>query len=175
MRLLALDLSLRSSGYAYGAAFGLLVPPKTADRGMTRLAWIRGQVLNLCEIARADVVLVEGYSFASHASHAHELGELGGAIRIALYDAGIPVCEIPPANLKMFITGKGNAKKDLVLVEVVRRLGYAGSSTDEADALVMLAMGRAHYNGLAGALTQVQQKALSKIAWPVIAKLEGAA
>jgi Holliday junction resolvasome RuvABC endonuclease subunit len=39
----------------------------------------------------------------------------------ALYQQGHPIVEVPPALLKKYATGKGNAAKDEVLASVVRR------------------------------------------------------
>src|SRR4051812_17884952 len=109
MRIVAFDLSLTCSGWCEGPAVGTLVPPKGCDRGEARLDWIRARVMEKAD--SAHLVAVEGYSFSSQASHAHSLGELGGLIRWNLYVRKIPFVVIPPANLKMFATGKGNAKK----------------------------------------------------------------
>ena len=140
MNVLALDLSLTRTGYAlsgdHGADLsrGVLIPPKSASRGMGRLAWIRDAVLSLAVGNGADVVVLEGYAYA-RANQAHQLGELGGVVRLALADHGFAVVDVPPAVLKRLATGKGNASKDEVLAEAIRRLGYQGSDHNEADAL----------------------------------------
>jgi crossover junction endodeoxyribonuclease RuvC len=131
-----------------------------------RLRWIRAQVMAAVREPRADLVVLEGYAFAAHASHAHELGELGGVIRVALLDAGIRFVDVNPSSLKLFATGKGNAKKNQVLADAVRKLAYAGHSTDEADALWLLEMARTHYAGTAS--NDAQRRGLAKVAWPAL-------
>lgn len=164
MRIVAFDLSLTCTGWCEGPAVGTLVPPKGYDRGEARLDWIRARVMEKAD--SAHLVAVEGYSFSSQASHAHSLGELGGLIRWNLYVRKIPFVVIPPANLKMFATGKGNAKKQEVFAAAIRSLGYVGSSYDEADARWLWTMAQARHSS--ASLTQVQQRALSKIEWPAL-------
>lgn len=165
--IVALDLSLTSTGWAktdivIDGAFGTLVPRKPFDRGMARLAWIRSQIIWLTR--GADLVVIEGYAFGAKGAAVFSLGELGGAIRLALYDFGIPYVDVSPSSLKMFATGKGNAPKDDVFAAAIRKLDYAGTSHDEADALWLLEMARLQYRG--GTSSFPQERALSKIAWP---------
>jgi crossover junction endodeoxyribonuclease RuvC len=131
VQVLGLDLSLTATGYVLpNGTTGLLKPG--SRRGMERLAWLREQILDL--VLPATIVAVEGYSYGSHSS-SFDLGELGGVIRLALHDAGIQYLDVAPAVLKGFATGKGNANKNEVLASAIKRLGYDGTSSDEADAL----------------------------------------
>jgi len=113
-----------------------------------------------------DLVVIEGYAFA-RANRAHQIGELGGVLRVAFAEAGVPLVEVAPMARAKYATGKGNAKKEAVLVEAVKRLGYEGSSNDEADALWLLYMALDHY-GLPGAveMPKVNREALVKPSWP---------
>lgn len=162
--ILALDLSLTCCGWASTErGSGTFAP---TAKGMERLGIVLDTLVQICAF-HADLVLIEGYAFAARGRAVFSIGELGGVVRYALYDSELPYVDIPPSNLKKFATGKGNASKDLVLVEAVKRLGYEGSSNDEADALWMLAMARVHY-GLDGApdLPKAHLAALDKIQWP---------
>lgn len=164
MRIIAFDLSLSCCGWASTYSGSGTFKPK--GRGMQRLDWVLDRVCDL-EAYECDLVVVEGYSFNSRSSQAHALGELGGLVRYAIWEHGVPCVDVPPANLKKFATGKGSASKDLVLVEAVKRLGYEGSSNDEADALWLLNMARVHY-GIEGApqLPKTHLAALEKVQWP---------
>lgn len=141
MRIVALDLSLTETGYAVQSGgfprSGVLKPPKGAV-GVERLGWIRREVMILVECA--ELVLVEGYAFAQ-ANRAHQMGELGGVIRLALHDADLRYLEVGPMVLKKFATGKGSAKKEDMLAAAIRRLGYEDSNHNEADALWLLHAG----------------------------------
>jgi Holliday junction resolvasome RuvABC endonuclease subunit len=171
MHALAFDLSLTRTGWA-GPTLdrcGVLVPPRGQDRGEARLCWIRDAVLELsCD---ADVVVLEGYGFAAGRGPApHQMGELGGVVRVALFEAQTPVVVVPPATLKKLATGKGNAPKEAVLVAAVRRLGYGGSDHNEADALWLLAAALVAFE-LPGApeLPKTHVEALAKTVWPALA------
>lgn len=139
MNLLALDLSLTSTGWAaqHGAppvASGTFNPKGTgAPRLHSVVVWLG----TLLKVWTPDLVVLEGYSFASP-NRAHHIGELGGVVRLQLFQRGFPFVELAPKVRAKLATGKGNAGKDQVLVEAVRRLGYRGHSNDEADALWLL-------------------------------------
>jgi crossover junction endodeoxyribonuclease RuvC len=156
---LGLDLSLTATGYASAHATGVF---KVRTTGMRRLAEIREAMLDLA--LDVDVVALEGYSFGSHAAHAHELGELGGVVRLTLWQRRIPYVDIPPASLKRFATGKGNASKDEVLAAAIRRFGFEGSNNNEADAWLLRSMAFAYYHGLE--VAGYQHEALAKVSWP---------
>lgn len=141
MNVVGLDPSLTATGLARHDGTSTL-KAKAGLVGMARLAWLRDQLLDFC--AGADLVVVEGYSFGTQrqASHAHALGELGGVVRLALFEAHIPYADCPPASLKRYATGKGNANKGQVLEAASKRSGldFAGSS-DRADAFWLRQMG----------------------------------
>lgn len=167
MRIVTLDLSLTATGAAVSDDdqhwSGCLRP--NGARGFDRISWFRRKVLELGD--DAGLVVIEGYAFAAKAqSHTREIAELGGVIRMTLYDLGIRWVDVSPASLKKYATGKGNAKKDLVLVEAVKRLGYMGSDNNEADALWLLEMARDHYGLIRSRVPAAHREALQKIDWP---------
>lgn len=162
MNVLGLDLSLTCTGYSLDRPAGLHVGTLTTRlRGCDRLTWLRTEIVALAE--QADLAVIEGYSFNSRSSQAHALGELGGVVRVALHERGIAYVDVPPAIVKKYATGKGNAGKELVLVEAVKRLGYAGSSNDEADALWLHAIGRDLVGNPAVEVPQAHRAALAKL------------
>lgn len=173
MRVVALDLSLTASGVAVWTSTSrevtTLSPP---SRGVERLEWILRRVVELTH--GAGLVCIEGYAYA-RANQAHQIGELGGVIRLALFTRHVPYVEIAPAALKKTATGKGNAGKELVLVEAVKRLGYSGADNNVADALWLLEMAKQHY-GLPGAvdLPKKHLEGLAKVSWPALEDLEAA-
>lgn len=144
-----LDLSLTCSGWARAAGasieFGTLKPGAKRS-GPERLAWVCDRVSELVgepSPAHAPVVVLEGYSFGSQGRATFSIGELGGAVRMTLFRLGVPFVEVPPAVLKKFATGSGQASKDVVLLAAARRGGerFTGSSNDEADAFWLLVAG----------------------------------
>jgi len=168
MRTIAFDLSLTRTGFAvdqevYPPTTGVLVPPKGIT-GTQRLAWIRDSVCSEIHSAEAELVVIEGYSYASQ-HQAHQLGELGGVIRLALHDDCIPLVVVQPSALKRFATGKGNAKKEDMLVAAVKRLGYQGSDHNEADALFLLHMALLQQGRCAVPFPKEQAAAIAGVEW----------
>lgn len=138
-----LDLSLTSTGFAVATAVmrNAEAIKRPQHKGVARLRSLRDAIVHRVDGIKPELVVIEGYSFGSRASHAHSLGELGGVVRVALTELGVRWVDLPPSTLKKYATGKGNADKGLMLAEAVRRLGYAGSSNDEADALWLACAG----------------------------------
>ena len=165
-RVLGLDLSLTATGYAYNdEVVGVF---KSKAKGMRRLAEIREFVWDLS--FDADVVVLEGYAFA-RPNQAHQLGELGGVVRLLLYDRRIPYVEVPPAVLKKYATGKGNADKDAMLAAAIRRFGFEGENNNASDAWLLRDMGLTAYSA-GGPVTEYQREALGKVAWPKLDVVE---
>lgn len=171
MNILALDLSLTSTGWAKSGVpydTGTIRPPTTM-RGMRRLAWIRERVLNAA--LSVNLVVIEDYAMgmSRRVSALASLAELGGVIRLALYDVDKPFVTVAPALLKKYLAGRGNAKKEDVLAAAIRRLKYQGSSFDEADALTLLYMALDHYGSpQAAQMPKANRDALLKVRWPAI-------
>jgi len=170
MRVIAFDLSLTATGWAGLDGSEILAPPAGVGKGVERLRWIRDSVLELA--AGADLVVLEGYSFASKGRAVVSIGELGGVVRLALHEAGLPVVVIPPSSRAKYATGRGNAPKDQVLAEAIRRLGYDGHSHDEADALWLRCMALDAFD-LPGKvdMPQVNRTALAGVTWPQVGAL----
>jgi crossover junction endodeoxyribonuclease RuvC len=138
---LGLDMSLTATGYAIhdgtGWGYGTI---NSKLKGEPRLIEIRELVRSRIDDFRPDLVLVEGYAFG-RPNQAHQIGELGGVIRVMLHEHDVRWVEVPPKSVKKYASGKGNANKELMLVEAVKRLGYQGSSNDVADAMWLTALG----------------------------------
>jgi len=161
VRIIGIDLSLTSTGIAtpegtetYGSK----------HRGPERLIELRQDVLAAC--VDADFAVMEGYSFGSGA-RAHSMGELGGVVRVALYENHIPVAIVPPASLKKYATGKGNAPKEAVLAAAVRRSNIEFDSTDLADAWWLRAMGHDAVERPIVEMPTLHRTALQAVIWPI--------
>lgn len=93
-----------------------------------------------------ELIAVEGYSFGSKNAR-EQMGELGGIIRVALYEAGWPYVLVPPTLLKQFCTGKGNAQKNEMMRAVFKRWQYEAVDDNDADAKALAELGRAWNTG----------------------------
>jgi crossover junction endodeoxyribonuclease RuvC len=97
-----------------------------------------------------------------------DIGELGGVVRLALWEAKVPFVEIPPSCLKKYATGRGNAGKEDVLQAAVIRSGHTFADNNAADAWWLHQMGLAHYvpeSPLLVKVPQLHREGLAKVAW----------
>jgi len=141
MNMMGLDLSLTSAGYSINGDTGTIaVKTKEAER----LYEIREDIINLVKSYDVNAVVIEGYAFAARNSQSHKIGELGGVIRLALYEMEVPYIDVPPTCRAKFATGKGNSSKTEVVSAVSARTGivWAGKGTDDmCDAWILEQMG----------------------------------
>lgn len=161
MTVVGIDPSLTGTAVAFGDDD--IVRIKTGLTGVQRLVTIRDQVVN--HVAGASLVVIEGYSFASRNSQAHSQGELGGVLRVALYELGIEWIEVAPQARAKWATGKGNAAKDAVVSAVSARLGRTFESNDHVDAWLLRDIGVALTTGRTalGEITKPRAEVLAKL------------
>lgn len=167
-----LDLSLTATGVCRAAGGVVEVRRITsrADDGTLAARSIRLRSLAGI-IARtatdAVLVVVEAPAYASSTGKVHDRAGLWWLVVARLTGAGVPVVEVTPQAVKTYATGKGNADKDDVLSAVVRRYpGVAVTKNDEADALVLAAMGRRALGHPLDVLPAAHLRAMTKAAWP---------
>lgn len=164
MKVVGLDLSLTATGVAADGATGWSVRTiASVHKGERRLVVIRDEVLEASH--GADLVVIEGYSYGSKYG-AHQAGELGGVVRVALFEAAIPFAVVAPLTLKRYATGRGGGGKEAVLVQAVKRTNMEFRSNDEADAFWLYAMGREHLGRPLLAMPAPNRAALAKVPWP---------
>lgn len=88
------------------------------------------------DIGHIAGVCIEGYGYAN----AHTLAtlvEVGTGVRLGLHVNNITPIVVAPNTLKKFATGKGNAKKDQIMLAVYKRWGYDSKTNNIADAFVL--------------------------------------
>lgn len=161
MPVAGLDRSLTATGLVTPDGARHIIGSR--HRGLARLADLRDQILNT--LSYPCLVVTEGYSMAS-GQGAHQLGELGGVVLLAIHELGQPIAIVPPPSLKKFATGKGNANKDQVLAAAVRRWPDIDDN-NIADAAWLQAMGHAAYHP-EDHLTVAQLAAIAPIDWPAL-------
>lgn len=169
MRILGLDLSITGTGLAMYAPLKWQDRP-AADANLISWTWkdsfgqIDGRCIqtpadwpqparwlhiyrNIQKFSRhADQVVLEGYSFGSHASHARALAELGGIVRFSLFMNETPYIEVAPSQLKKFVAGAATAKKDLMLKSLLKRWGFDIDNDNIGDAVGLCMIGRAMWD-----------------------------
>lgn len=172
MKVIGIDASLTGTGVA--VLDGSLRTERIESKltGPARLIEIRDRVRNI--IAGADLVVIEGYAFAM-ANQAHQMGELGGVLRVMFYELGLQVLEVNPSQVKKFATGKGSAKKEEMAVAIFKRFGREFRTNDEADAFVLALIGQAYHPGLnVEGLTAFQREVIEELRNPKAKKKKAA-
>lgn len=88
-----------------------------------------------------DFIVIEGFGFASQ--QAIQLGGIGWGIRMALFRRGIQYIDASPSQVKKFATGKGNAKKEAMILPIYKHWGFEHPSDNVRDAYVMAQIAKA--------------------------------
>ena len=116
----------------------IVTSPKYSDE--ERLIQIEEKIYECIEPDDKHLVYLEGLSFGSKGQSVSQLGAVHYITRIYLYKNNVPYKIIPPTELKKFVTGKGNAKKDLMLLNVYKKWGVEFADDNLADAYSLARM-----------------------------------
>lgn len=106
-------------------------------------------------------IFLEGYSFGSKFAR-ETLGEFGGILRWHLVDIDQDLIEVQPTTLKKFVTGKGGAKKEQMMLRCQMNWGYEASGNDDADAYGLFRLGCC-VCGLDEPTNQAQREVVEKL------------
>ena len=143
---------------------GALAPPATASFP-DRLRAIHDGLLALITAAAPDCVVIENLFHAKNVRSALTLGHARGVAMLAAVEAGRPVFEYTPAEIKVAVVGYGRAEKTQLqqMVKLLLGLDTVPSPHDAADALA-IAICHAHASG--GAIVQPARRSVrSERSW----------
>ena len=148
-RVLGFDPSLTCSGYSRRLDGDLdLGRIKTTNRrGPDRLYYVRSALRRLLREEKPELVVYEGYAFGAKGNNMFNIGELGGALLLELWEQGIDVLVVPPTTLKQAVTTSGKADKDRMVQAIYDLHGLHIPSHDEADAYALMTFGEAFLAG----------------------------
>ncbi|MDQ2866498.1 MAG: crossover junction endodeoxyribonuclease RuvC [Candidatus Eremiobacteraeota bacterium] len=148
MRVLGLDPALRVTGYGVIAGDGRaaalieagIVAPRT-DRALEqRLADLYGAIVELIDVTKPDVVVIEElYTTYKNPMTAILMGHARGVMCLASAQAGLEVKTLGHSHVKRALVGSGGARKDQVNAMVTHLLGLraAPKPNDVSDALAI--------------------------------------
>lgn len=152
MRIIAIDPSLRSTGYAVleSAAAGKI---RSLEYGTVKnaasllpsacLVAIRRRIAELITTHSPTCAVFEGVIFVQSHRTAITLGAARGAALVAAAETGMPIYEYAPRRVKQSVVGRGGAQKEQVAFMVRVLLGL--KETPAADAADALAIGLTHF------------------------------
>jgi crossover junction endodeoxyribonuclease RuvC len=133
-------------------AYGVVTTP-AGDALAHRLQHLYRELRELIDTYRPTEGSVEELFFARNARTALSVGHARGVILLALDQAGLPIYEYTPLQVKQAITGYGRASKDQVqqMVRILLGLDAIPQPDDAADALA-IAICHANSHSLAARL-----------------------
>ncbi|MEP7308316.1 MAG: crossover junction endodeoxyribonuclease RuvC [Acidobacteriota bacterium] len=104
-----------------------------------RLLAIHAGLSALLAECRPECVAIESLFFATNVRSALKLGHARGVAMLAAVEAGLPVVEYTPAEIKRAVVGYGRAEKHQVqeMVKLILGLAAVPSPHDAADALAV--------------------------------------
>ena len=104
-----------------------------------KLLQIHTQLTVLIQECQPECVAIENLFFAVNVRSALKLGHARGVAMLAAVEAGVPVYEYTPAEIKKAVVGSGRAEKPQVqqMVKLILGLSAVPSPHDAADALAV--------------------------------------
>jgi crossover junction endodeoxyribonuclease RuvC len=115
------------------------ISARTGDSFPDRLARIHRELAALLTSHQPDCVAVETLFHATNARSALKLGHARGVALLAAVEAGCPIVEYSPAEVKRAVVGYGRAEKHQVqqMIKLLLGLTRSPSPYDAADALAV--------------------------------------
>jgi crossover junction endodeoxyribonuclease RuvC len=104
-----------------------------------KLQAIHSELAALLAANRPDCVAIENVFHAVNARSALKLGHARGVAMLAAVEAGVPIVEYTPAEVKQAVVGYGRAEKSQVqmMVQLILGLETPPAPYDAADALAI--------------------------------------
>ena len=165
MRILGIDPGYGITGFgiveAQAGACRLLrcgaitTPPNTEFSW--RLEVIYNDMRQLLETAKPDAVAIEELFFGHNVTTGINVAQSRGVILLAVRQAGVPVFEYKPMQVKQAVVGYGNATKHQVQ-DMTKRLLGLGTVPKPDDAADAVAIALCHARSSTSLLAQVQQR-----------------
>jgi len=146
-RIIGIDPGLSSTGYgiidiqkntANYVSHGVIQTQSTDSTG-ARLQKLHKELYRILLKAKPDESSVELIYFAKNMKTAIPVAQARGVILLALAQAGIPIQEYTPLEIKQTVAGRGRADKAQVqnMVKLIFRLSEVPSPDHAADALAI--------------------------------------
>lgn len=122
---------------------------KVGSTGLERCSDIAERLLDVLDRFEPGRVVIEGYGYANTHSLV-TLVEVGTILRYFLRQKGYRYLEPSPNSLKKFVLGKGQGKKDQMILQVFKRWGHEAKDDNTADAYGLACIGLLHAGRLPG-------------------------
>jgi len=150
MLFIGIDLSLTGTGFIMldgdcEIVESKLIKTDSKSEIEDRINYIYNSIYNFINKYEEDKFInIEGLSYNSKGSSIMQLAGLHYFVRINLNNNNLKYLITPPSTLKKFVSGKGNCKKDLILLNVYKHWGVEFDDNNLADAYCLSRMSRLH-------------------------------
>ena len=131
---------------------------------LKRLLIIRGEIWEVVERLQPQLVVIEGLAYAVR--NTKSLSQLAGInflTREWLHESEISCLMVAPTLLKKFLCDKGNAPKDIMLLETFKRYGVSFDDNNLCDAYMLCQLGLAILDNPTKPLTKFQIESINKL------------
>jgi crossover junction endodeoxyribonuclease RuvC len=124
------------NGDLEAVAFGVITTPARTPMP-DRLRQLYGDITRLIALHQPDAAAVEALFFGKNVTTAITVAQGRGVILLALAEAGLPIHEYKPSEVKQAVVGYGNAEKEQMqeMIRQLLRLDSPPRPDDAADAL----------------------------------------
>jgi crossover junction endodeoxyribonuclease RuvC len=154
VRILGIDPGTARLGYGiidagdgYAAVDFGTIETSAKDTMAQRLLQLHQALTHLIATHAPEAMAIEQLFFSRNVTTAIAVGQARGVAMLAAAQAGLPVTEYTPAEVKQAISGYGNADKQQVqfMVQLLLELDAVPHPDDAADALaIALCHGQSH-------------------------------
>ena len=164
MRILGIDPGYGITGFglidAQRSQFRLLNCGVITTPPNTEFAWrlevIYNDMTELLRVAQPDVVAIEELFFGQNVTTGIGVAQSRGVILLAIRQAGIPMFEYKPMQVKQAVVGYGNATKHQVQ-DMTKRLLHLQTMPKPDDAADAIAIALCHARSSTSLLAQAQK------------------
>ena len=165
MRILGIDPGYGITGFglieAQGNQFrlvtcGAITTPAHTDFSV-RLEMIYEDMRKLLDMAKPDTVAIEELFFGQNVTTGIGVAQSRGVILLAIRQAGVPIFQYKPMQVKQAVVGYGNATKHQVQ-DMTKRLLHLQAMPKPDDAADAIAIALCHARSSTSLLARLQQQ-----------------
>jgi len=164
MRILGIDPGYGITGFGLVEAQGgnmqlLRCGAITTPAGMdfsARLEIIYEDMRSLLEVSKPEAVAIEELFFGQNVTTGIGVAQSRGVILLAIRQAGVPVFQYKPSQVKQAVVGYGNAEKRQVM-EMTKRLLHLEKLPKPDDAADAIAIALCHARSSTSLLARIQK------------------
>ena len=135
--------------------YGAITTPAGTDFPL-RLEMIYNDMTRLLQVSTPEAVAIEELFFGQNVTTGIGVAQSRGVILLAVQQAGIPIFQYKPMQVKQAVVGYGNATKHQVQ-DMTRRLLHLNSIPKPDDAADAIAIALCHARSATSRLTGLEQ------------------